>query len=251
MADLSISCYIIYIVSGLIIMALSISIVVFSFRTKSYANKIKDLKIKTNFTLDYQNNGKLNIFENSILNEEPNQFEEFFIKYNLKEGLTFNENKKIKNSLNNFYRISVTIIVFLIIISISPICFICGRALHYLCCVFSVAYGTDIPYEKYIRRLIIEFVVESLIVLILLSIFAGFYISYKNKFQNDFFDFYYTINDYNLQNSFKNYYDSLFDLNNVLILNIIFLPILLFIFIANILFYCFYSDPCELFDEDD
>ena len=110
----NISCYIIYIVSGVIVITLSISIVVFSFRTISYANKIKDLKIKTNFTSDYQNNGKLNIFENSILNEEPNQFEEFFIKYNLKEGLTFDENKKIKNSLNNFYRISVAIIVFII-----------------------------------------------------------------------------------------------------------------------------------------
>ena len=243
MADLSISCYIIYIVSGLIIMGLSISIVVFSFRTISYSNKIKDLKIKTNFTSEYQNNGKLNIFENSILNEEPNQFEEFFIKYNLKEGLTFNENKKIKNSLNNFYRISVAIIVFFIIISISPICFICGSALHYFCYVFSVAYGTNIPYEKYIRRLIIEFVIGSLIVLILLSIFVVFYISYKNQFQNNFFNFYYTINDNNLQNSFKNYYNFLFDLKNVLIIKIILLPILLFIFIANILFYCFYLDP--------
>ena len=248
MADLSISCYIIYIVSGLIIMGLSISIVVFSFSSISYANKIKDLKIKTNFSSDYQNNGKLNIFENSILNEEPNQFEEFFIKYNLKEGLTFNENKKIKNSLNNFYRISISIIVFFIIISISPIYFICNRALDYFCCVFSVAYGTYIPYEKYIRRLIIEFVVGSLIVLILLSIFVEFYISYKNKFQNDFFNFYYTINE---KNSFKNYYNSLFDLNNVRIIKIIFLPILLFIFIANILFYCFYLDPWELFQEDD
>ena len=187
---------------------------------------------------------KLNIFENSILNEEPNQFEEFFIKYNLKEGLTFNENKKIKNSLNNFYRISVAIIVFFIIISISPICFICGGALHYFCYVFSVAYGTNIPYEKYIRRLIIEFVIGSLIVLILLSIFVVFYISYKNQFQNNFFNFYYTINDNNLQNSFKNYYNFLFDLKNVLIIKIILLPILLFIFIANILFYCFYLDPC-------
>ena len=59
---------------------------------------------------------------------------------------------------------------------------------------------------------------------ILFGILLGFFINYKIKFQDDFFNFYSSINNNEEQVLFKEYYYSLFDLKNYLIVNTILLP---------------------------
>ena len=66
---------------------------------------------------------------------------------------------------------------------------------------------------------------RSVIIFILFGVFLGLFISYKNKFQDDFFNFYSSINNNKEQILFKEYYFALFDLKNNLIINVIILPL--------------------------
>ena len=81
----------------------TIILVVFSFRIRSDVDNLKELKIKTNFNLDNKIDEELNNFDFSYFNDELNQVEKFFKRYNLTEGQTFSDNKIINEKLLMIY----------------------------------------------------------------------------------------------------------------------------------------------------
>ena len=231
-----------HIIKDLIYIILSVLLIIEFFYIMSDVKEIKELKIKTNFLQNNKNNKNyqiLNIFENYIDDNEINKFEEFFNNYGLKEGQTFNDNEDIKNSLDNYYRTSLAIIILLIIFilpSIVPFIFIClihrdeeGVSKEILECL-SI-------YTAFIRVIII---------FILFWIYFGFFISYKFEFEYDFLDFYDNISGNSLQTSFKNYYNIIFDLKSHSLFNVILLPAKVLFCVSCIIFY---YDPCNCYKE--
>ena len=98
----------------------TIILVVFSFRIRSDVDNLKELKIKTNFNLDNKIDEELNNFDYSYFNDELNQVEKFFKRYNLTEGQTFSDNKIINDLYNHFSRTSLALIILTIITACLP-----------------------------------------------------------------------------------------------------------------------------------
>ena len=219
----------------------SIVVLAFSFLLITDIKTTKDLKIKTNFisnNINNQNNPVLNLLEDN----ELNKYEEFFNKYDLKENQTLVDNEDIKFSLNSLNGLSITIIVLLFIFLIASLildCYVCGSLKLYL--------ENDAFTERTVSGVLFYIVViKGALLFILFGIYIGFFISYKNKFENDFIDFYESITNSNEQILFENYYYSLFDLKRDSLIVVISLTI-------NIILYIFftlcYLDPCECFGE--
>ena len=219
----------------LFIMGLSVTIIIFCFKTTSEINKLKELSIKTNFTSQkLGDNWLINYLESELESNDTNKYEEFFNKYNLKAGQTVYDNDKIKYSYKHLYNVCLATGIILIIfssISFIPWFLLCccedDQELH-LCTEGGV--GT-ISSWVIIVRIIIQF--------ILFGVFLGFFIYYKEKFENDFFKFYEEINNSNEQASFKAYYNSLFELKHNLLINIILKPINSFIAVFFVI--CFFK----------
>ena len=96
------SYYIFQTIRTLIFMGLSIAVIIFCFKAKSEINKLKELKIITNFTSsNLSDNWLINYLENELESNEKNKYEEFFNKYNLTSGQTIYNNDNIKYSYNN------------------------------------------------------------------------------------------------------------------------------------------------------
>lgn len=219
--------------------SLSIVVLTFSFLLIKDINTSKDLKIKTSFisnNINNQNNPLLNILEN----DEINIYEIFFSKYNLNEGQTFIDNEDIKFSLNSLNGLSITIIVFLfifILVSLFQDCYVCSmkRDLE-----------NGFTEKTCSSVLICIIIIKGILLFILFGIYIGFFISYKSKFENDFFEFYDSINNSNEQILFENYYYSLFDLKRDSLLVVISLIINIILYLC---FFIFYLDPCECFGQ--
>jgi len=87
------------------------------FFIRSEISELYEIKIRTNFTLNNNiDNYILNYLENELKNNENDKYEQFFNKYNLKQGQTFNDNENIKTSFDNIYRFNLVLIIFLIVI---------------------------------------------------------------------------------------------------------------------------------------
>ena len=216
-------CQKLYLILEILFIALSIVTTVFSFFINSNINKIKDLKIKTSFKPLLNNNTDwlLNYLDDEFENNKTNKYEEFFDKYNLKEGQSFSKNEKIKDSLDKIYKISLSIaiisiiIIFFIIVVLLILNVFCNDE-------------DDEDLNSWLMNsfcsLIFSEIIRSIILIILLGIFVGFFVNYKNGFEYDFFDFYNNINNNSEQTSFKKYYYALFDLKTYFIIGIIPLP---------------------------
>ena len=124
----------VFIGSELFALFLTILVLVESFHVLEYANALDKLPIKTNFVKD----DRTNIYSNSLAelndNDEINQrIEEFFLKYNYREGDIFTSNQEMKDALNKYYHLhlSVIIIIFLFILcSLSPFIILCCAYCH-------------------------------------------------------------------------------------------------------------------------
>ncbi len=233
------NCYLIYIPREIIYITISIFVIVYCFKIRNYTDNLKDIKIKVNFTdPEYKKNF-------NILNTE---IEEFFNKYNLKSDQVLSDNEYFKNIFNHFSRISLALIILLIILIVYSICGPCLSAIN------GIDWGSseDDNFEPYYNIVLVLLIGSSAILFIFLCLYVGFYIDYKNTFQNEFFELYNTINGENIKKSFENHYQNLFDLNIAILVNIILLSSLIFI----LLFYIFlYFDPfnwfCKECDNDD
>ena len=92
-----------------------------------------------------------------------------------------------------------------------------------------------------IEQISIFVIIFRIIVLfILFGVYLGFFIYYKVKFETDFFKCYEGINNSNEQTSFKEYYNSLFELKLDLLIIIILKPINFVISLCFVIFH-FYS----------
>ena len=81
---------------------LAIAITIFTFNTRSYIDTIRDLKVKTHFTIDYENYKILNVIEKALRNDPINEYEVFFKIYDLYEGNTFSDSSEIETILHLF-----------------------------------------------------------------------------------------------------------------------------------------------------
>ena len=96
-----------------IFIALSIAIIVYSFKIEKNIKEIKDLEIISGFC------------KGENITTESNRYEEFFEKYYLEEGQTFEESEVITNLLNPLFRISLSIAIILIIITLPSFLSVC------------------------------------------------------------------------------------------------------------------------------
>ena len=106
----------------ILFIGLSVAAIVFFFKIRSDIDTLRDLKVKTTFALE--NTNYYTILEKAMANDEINKYEEFFRKYKLEEGQTFNTSEEISYYFNNIYRLSLAIII-LLIIFILPTFFPC------------------------------------------------------------------------------------------------------------------------------
>lgn len=75
--------YVFHFIRESLYITMSVFIIIYCFKARSYINNLKDLNIKTNFN-DNNNMTILNIYENSILKEEEKDiYKEFFKKFSL------------------------------------------------------------------------------------------------------------------------------------------------------------------------
>ena len=206
----------IYLLIEITFIILFIVAIVFSFYLVSDINKIDEIKIKTNFDI-MTNNNKSNWLINYIEDfkeNDTNIIEEFFNKYNLKEGQTFNDNEDIMNCFNKLYRINLAIAIILIIIILFGFIF--------AICSFNCLDGRDGgELDLCLSWVIIQEIFRIITFIILLGIFIGFFISYKNTFENEFFDLYNNISNDIERTSFKEYYYALFDLKNHFLVDLV------------------------------
>ena len=226
----------------IIFIGLSISIIIFCFKAKSEINKLKELSIKTDFpSQNISDNWLINYLENNIESNETNKYEEFFNKYNLTAGQTIYNNDKIKHSYNHLYNVcfgTAIILMIFILVAIVPWFFIW----------FCEHDEEGILLDTIGMVSIITVILKIIVLFVLFSVFLGFFIYYKVKFENDFFKFYEEINNNNEKASFKEYYKSLFELKNDLLINIILKPINIFIYLC---FAIYYFDPCKCLWRED
>ena len=224
----------------------TIILVVFSFRIRSDVDNLKELKIKTNFNLDNKIDEELNNFDFSYFNDELNQVEKFFKRYNLTEGQTFSDNKIINDLYNHFSRTSLALIILTIITACLP----CPCTFLAAICNFDVTGDDDGDKYACHKSIIFFLILRTIIICVCLFIYVGFYVEYKKEFENDFFDFSNnTIKGEYLKKSFDNYYIDLFNLNTHLFVNIIVLSVVLFLLFANNIYaiiWCFKG--CDLDD---
>lgn len=164
-----------------------------------------------------KNNLLLNYLKDEIENNTTNIYEKFFEKYNLTKGDTLGTNEKLLSCFKILYFLNISIIVL--------VAFCIGYTNIVMLNFIFACYKRDnfniTFYVTYSRYLSIGRCIEFFI---LFGILLEFFINYKIKFQDDFFNFYSSINNNDEQILFKEYYYSLFDLRNYLIVNTILLP---------------------------
>ena len=229
------SFYVFHIIRTLFFLGLSVPIIIFCFKTTSEINKLKELSIETNFTSQkLGDNWLINYLENELESNETNKYEEFFNKYNLTPGQTIYNNDRIKHSYKHLYNVFLATAIILIIFS--------SFSLFSLIPWFLLCFYEDdehLPSCADGVGLISSFVIIIRIItqFVLFCVFLGFFIYYKEKFENDFFKFYEEINNSNEQASFKAYYNSLFELKHNLLINIILKPINIFIAVSFVIYF--------------
>jgi hypothetical protein len=228
--------YTFHILRDFIFLTLSVFIIIYSFKTRHCIKELNKLKINTNFTEIIPDNLTLNpLEENSYLKEENNVFIEFFNKYNLNEGDIIVKNEKIKSTYDHLNRISLTYIIILIIFCIPPIILFI-----FILCVKLDSEGFIMEFYGQLTVLVI--ILKFIIVFILTVIYIIFEVIYKNYFENEFFELFNSIEDSSLNNSFKTYYQVLFDLKKAFTINIILLAVNLILIVGLLIFF---FDPCE------
>ena len=197
---------------------LAIIITVFSCLLLSKINKSEQLKIKVNFdSLTNKENILLNYLKDEIENNTTNIYEKFFEKYNLTKEDTLGKNEKLLSCFKMLYKLDIAIIALVLFC----FCFTLYIMIRFIITsikkdrFYPVYYVTFSHYLSFLR---------CIIFFILFGVLLGFFINYKIKFQDDFFNFYSSINNNSEQVLFKEYYYSLFDLKNYFIIIIVFLP---------------------------
>ena len=226
----------IQIIRDLLFSILALFIIIYSYKNISNINIIKELEIKTNFIVN--NISVVNVIENNILKEENenDKYIDFFNKYGLKEGGKFTNNQNINYSIKRLYGINITNIVLSIILIIPTL-----APMILFCVCKQDEEGFMMEFVGMIGIFIM--IGRFLLLLILFGIFLGFNISYKNNFENAFFELYNNISDIAEKTQFQNYYQSLFELNNGLLIDTILIPVAAFYSIG---FVIFFFDPCGI-----
>lgn len=226
--------YVFHFIRESLYITMSVFIIIYCFKARSYINNLKDLNIKTNFN-DNNNMTILNIYENSILKEEEKDiYKEFFKKFNLEEGKKLSDNKDINSHFSELDKLNLAIIILLIIFIIPSLVPI----------ILLMIFGIDREgfALEFVGKIAI-FILKGrfIFTLILLGAYIGCELTYKNDFENEFFDLYKIINDVAQEKLFYTYYQDLFDLRNTFIINIILFPVSLFYIFA---FVFYFYDPC-------
>ena len=187
----------------IIFIALSIAIIVYSFKIEKNIKEIKDIEIISGFC------------KGENITTESNRYEEFFEKYYLEEGQTFEESEDITNLLNPLFRISLSIAIILIIITLPSFLSVC------LCSSSGHGYAAQGCFMILAFISIGRFIILS----ILIIPFVVLFMKYRNNFENEFFELSDYISDfyYNEYDSFKDYYIEFFYLNENFLINVILL----------------------------
>ena len=186
-----------------IFIALSIAIIVYSFKIEKNIKEIKDIEIISGFC------------KGENITTESNRYEEFFEKYYLEEGQTFEESEDITNLLNPLFRISLSIAIILIIITLPSFLSVC------LCSSSGHGYAAQGCFMILAFISIGRFIILS----VLIIPFVVLFMKYRNNFENEFFELSDYISDfyYNEYDSFKDYYIEFFYLNENFLINVILL----------------------------
>ena len=228
------ACSFFMIIRTLNFISFSIPIIFFCFRAKSETDKLKELKIRTNFPSS-SDNFVINYLENDLESNDENKYKNFFQNYKLTEGQTLYKNSNIKYSYDNLYNVCFGTAIILIIfsaVSFAPFFVFCFCEADeegiFAGCVGLVS--------------IIVIIFRTIILFILFCVYLGFFVYYKKEFENDFFKLYEEINNNIEQDQFKNYYNSLFELKQDLLIILILKPINIFI---SICFIILFFDPCR------
>ena len=217
---------------------LAIAITIFSFDTRSYFDTLRDINVKTHFTIEYENYKVLNVIEKALRNDPTNEYEEFFKKYDLYDGnTTFSDCSKIEKCFTDISRSSLVLIIILIIfIILSLIPFIAAFKIEVILRDYQNVY------------LSLAFCIVSTIrVVILFFLFIEyfiFFIGYKILFENGFFELYDNTDNNEVKILFENYYISFFDLKSNFLINIILQSINLFIGIIYVIIFLKSVDYC-------
>ena len=217
---------------------LAIAITIFIFNTRSYIDTIRDLKVKTHFTVDYENYKVLNVIEKALRNDPINEYEVFFQIYDLYEGNTFSDSNEIENYFTPISRSALVLIIILIIfIILSFIPFIASFYIEDKTRDYQSVYPS-------LAFCIVSTIREVILFLMFLEYF-GFFISYEILFENGFFELYDNINNNEVKILFENYYISFFDLKLNFLINIILQSINLFIGLIYTIIFLNSADCCK------
>ena len=201
----------------IIFYCLAIIIKVFSFLIIKKINKSEQLKIKVNFnSITNKENILLNYLKDENENNTTNIYDKFFEKYNLTKEDTLGKNEKLLSCFKILHYLNISVVVLVLF---------CIGFTNYVMFKFIVASckGDSFHSSFYVAQSHYLSLGRCIEFFILFGILLGFFINYKIKFQDDFFDFYSNINNNNEQVLFKEYYYSLFELKNYLIINTILL----------------------------
>ena len=176
---------------------LAIIITVFSCLLLSKINKSEQLKIKVNFdSLTNKENILLNYLKDEIENNTTNIYEKFFEKYNLTKEDTLGKNEKLLSCFKMLYKLDIAIIALVLF---------CFCFTLYIMIRFII---TSIKKDRFYPAYYVTFshylsFLRCIIFFILFGVLLGFFINYKIKFQDDFFNFYSSINNNSEQVLFK------------------------------------------------
>ena len=217
---------------------LAIAITIFTFNTRSYIDTIRDLKVKTHFTIEYENYKVLNVIEKALRNDPINEYDVFFKIYDLYEGNTFSDSSEIENYFTPISRSGLILIIILIIfIILSLIPFIAA---------FKIKEDSR-DYQNVHPSLVFCIVstIREVILFLMFFEYFGFFIAYKRHFEKGFFELYDNINNNEVKILFENYYISLFDLKLNYLVNIIFQSINLFIGLIYTIIFLNSADCCK------
>ena len=196
-----------------------------NFKVLSYIDEFEKLRIKINF--DDKNNRFLYLTKDANVNKEENTFDEYLLKYNLKEGDLFTDNKDIKDALNQTYNKTVTFIVFSILFIISP----------FISVIYSFFNEIDFIFAF---LMISNFSFRTLVYLILTIVDGK--IKGITTFTIDFGK-YYLDHFYGVNNDFYNYYLVIFELNKQMLIFYILLTIFNTI---NTCIYCYHFNKIKI-----
>ena len=209
---------------------LAITITIFSFITRSNIDALRDLKVKTHFTVEYENYKVFNIIEKALRNDPTNEYKEFFKKYDLYEVNTFSDCSEIEKYFAHISRTNLALIIILII-------FIILSIITFIASFYIEDNPKDLGYFYLSLAYFIASTIREIIFFILFWIYFAFFIAYKNYFENDFFELYDNINNNDIKILFENYYISFFDLKLNSLVNIILQSISIFIGIIYIILF--------------